>query len=142
MSHTRLVIHIVFATKARRPIISGAVEKVLHRELWEIPFRIGGQSFAVGGTEDHAHVVAAVPATLSVSQYVAKLKANSSRRVREKFPNLDFRWQEGYGAFTVSPFDMEGVVEYVENQKEHHATGTVADEFETIACPRANARGT
>jgi REP element-mobilizing transposase RayT len=82
---------------------------------------------AIGGTENHLHVLLGLPATMSLSDAVRTLKANSSRWMRDARP--DFGWQEGYGAFSVSPSNAEIVKEYIRNQREHHKKRNFEEEF-------------
>ena len=87
----------------------------------------GIQVLAVGGTENHVHLLIAVPADAKLSDAVRTLKANSSRWVRET--SSLFGWQEGYGAFSVSPSQIERVKQYIGNQAEHHRSRSFEDEF-------------
>ena len=85
---------------------------------------------AAGGTADHVHVYASLPATLSLAHAANALKSNSSRWIHGNVAkNVGFRWQEGYGAFTVSKSNEQRVVRYVENQEEHHRTKTFQEEY-------------
>jgi putative transposase len=71
-----------------------------------------------------------MPPTMTVADAVGKLKANSSRWVKQTFPNLrHFSWQAGYAAFSVSPSNIDAVVEYIDGQKEHHARRTFDQEL-------------
>jgi REP element-mobilizing transposase RayT len=126
-SYSSAIFHIVFSTKERADLIR---TDVLH-ELWKYVTGIARkhkmQMIAVGGTENHIHVLIALPARISLSDTVRTLKANSSRWLRESGPA--FSWQEGYGAFSVSPSQLERVKRYIANQKEHHTNRSYEDEF-------------
>ena len=80
-----------------------------------------------GGTSNHAHLLIALPATMALAKAVQVLKANSSRWLGEH--GLDFAWQEGYGAFSVSASSVAAVRRYIEHQTEHHAKYSFEDEF-------------
>jgi putative transposase len=87
-------------------------------------------ALAVGGLEDHLHIVAGIPAAMAVSKAVQLLKGGSSRWIRQTFPTLEaFAWQEGHGAFTVSKSALPATVMYVERQRERHLTRTFQEEF-------------
>ena len=73
---------------------------------------------AIGGMEDHVHVLMALPATIPLAKAVQVIKANSSRFMREHV--REFEWQKGYGAFSVGASAMDATVEYIRNQKRHH----------------------
>ena len=85
------------------------------------------QVLAVGGTENHVHMLVVLPPDMALSAAVRILKANSSRWLRET--NRMFAWQEGYGAFSVSPSHLERVKQYIANQAAHHRTHSFEQEF-------------
>jgi REP element-mobilizing transposase RayT len=88
------------------------------------------QPLAIGGTENHVHLLLTVPADLALADAVRVLKANSSRLMRQN--SRSFSWQEGYGAFSVSPPQVEGVMRYIANQAAHHHGQTYEEEFAGI----------
>jgi putative transposase len=74
--------------------------------------------------------VLGIPATLALSKAIQLLKGGSSKWIHETFPNMrGFEWQDGYAAFTVSKSNLQDVVEYVQNQKEHHGKKTYHEEY-------------
>ncbi len=76
---------------------------------------------------NHVHLLLALPASCTLSSAVQRLKANSSRWMNEQ--GVLFAWQEGYGAFSVSPSQLERVKEYIHNQPEHHKRPNFEEEF-------------
>jgi REP element-mobilizing transposase RayT len=82
---------------------------------------------AIGGMPDHVHVLAALPADLAIAKFVNVLKSNSSKWMRER--GVEFGWQKGYGAFSVSASNLDSVTEYIENQAEHHKKRGFRQEF-------------
>ena len=133
MSFTRLRYHIVTATKDHAPAITKEVEAVLYPALQRKAQGEGGKLLAVGGVADHVHVVAAVPPTVALSDFVRAVKAGSSRAVsRAEFCGGQFRWQSGYGAFTLNPLDLSRVIAYVTHQKQHHAGGQTWAAYERL----------
>src|SRR5208283_1537475 len=87
----------------------------------------GMQVMAVGGTQNHIHILVVLPSDIALSDAVRTLKANSSRWMRET--DRLFAWQEGYGAFSVSPSQLDKVKQYIANQPAHHATHSFEQEF-------------
>ncbi|MGI9067152.1 MAG: transposase [Pyrinomonadaceae bacterium] len=86
---------------------------------------------AVDGTENHVHLVATTPPNLLISEWIGKLKGGSSFYINHEIANrklLD--WQEGYGGVSFGTKDLKWVVDYVKNQKEHHALGTKVKRLE------------
>jgi putative transposase len=126
-AYTTNLIHLVFSTKERRPIIP---QELLH-PLWEDFVGIGHNHkmivYAAGGMRDHAHLLFNLPSTLCVSDAARIFKANSSRFLGEH--GVSFSWQEGYGAFGVSESNKTSVVNYIATQAEHHKTRSFAEEF-------------
>jgi putative transposase len=113
--------HIVFATEARRPLIAPALATPLHNYLAGIIANLEGHALAIGGTADHLHILTTLGQNRAVSAVVRDLKANSSRWVRATYPEHgDFRWQDGYSAFTVGVAGLERVRSYIAHQEEHH----------------------
>ncbi len=130
MSHTytNLITHNVFSTKERRPLIDEDFRVELHKYLGGLVKELKGKPIKIGGMPDHVHVLASLPPTVSTSDAMRFIKANSSKWVSEKF-NKPFEWQKGYGAFSVSRSGMERVAEYIENQVEHHKKRNFRAEF-------------
>jgi putative transposase len=126
-SYVSSVFHLVFSTKERAQLIGADLKPTLWNYLAGIARNHGIQVLAVGGTENHVHILMVLPADAKLSDVVRTLKANSSRWVRETFPT--FGWQEGYGAFSVSPSHVNRVKQYIANQAEHHFKRSFEDEF-------------
>ena len=76
------------------------------------------KALAVGGMEDHIHVLASLSSEAGVAPTVNLIKSNSSKWMRERFPK--FGWQSGYAAFTVSASAKQGVIDYINSLAEHH----------------------
>jgi putative transposase len=126
-SYVSSVFHVVFSTKERMQLIRDDLQPRLWNYLGAIARNHGAYVLAVGGTENHVHILLAISAEVKLSEIVRTLKCNSSRWVRETKPL--FSWQEGYGAFSVSPSQLERVKEYIANQAEHHNKRSFEDEF-------------
>ena len=90
----------------------------------------GVAALIVNGTPDHVHMLVRMPTLCSVAEMVRVVKANSSRWVHEKWPNHRyFGWQTGYGAFSVSPSNVNAVTKYIAEQEEHHRRTSFQEEF-------------
>lgn len=129
MAHTYAsnFIHCVFSTKDRDPLIPAARKTELYAYLGGIARSEGFPLVATGGTSNHVHLLIALPASASLAQAVQKLKGSSSRWMGE-----GFSWQEGYGAFSVSPSQVKVVKGYIQNQEEHHRKRNFEQEFVTL----------
>src|SRR5258708_2723769 len=84
----------------------------------------------VGGTQNHVHILLQVPPNLALAKAVLLLKANSSKWMGEQ--GIDFSWQEGYGAFSVSASNLDQVTRYIQNQEMHHRRTGFEDEFRAL----------
>lgn len=130
MAHTYVSnhVHVVFSTKNRSRIINSEILPRLHAFLGGIAKKHGMVPIAVGGTDDHVHVLLAIPAVMSIAKSVQIIKGVSSKWVHEMF-SMRFAWQEAYGAFSVSASQLDKTAAYVRNQKQHHARRTFDAEF-------------
>src|SRR5271166_3088354 len=126
-SYVSSVFHVVFSTKQRMQLIRPDHQSRLWNYLAGIARNHGMQVLAVGGTENHVHMLVVLPSDMELSEPVRTLKENSSRWMRET--DRLFAWQEGYGAFSVSPSQLYKVKQYLANQPAHHATHSFEQEF-------------
>lgn len=122
--------HIVFSAKARAPIIADSWHERLHEYLGGTVAGLGGISQGIGGMADHVHLLVGLKATHCLADFLRELKKSSSVWVRDEIKLHEFAWQEGYGAFTVSPTARPRVQKYIENQAEHHRVKTFREELE------------
>jgi REP element-mobilizing transposase RayT len=129
-SHVCAVYHIVFSTKQRTQLIPAATQPRLWNYLAGIALNHHMRTLAVGGTENHVHILLTLPPELAIADAVRTLKSNSSRFMRQR--SRLFAWQEGYGAFSVSPTHVAAVKRYIAHQAEHHSRRSFEDEFGTM----------
>ena len=120
-THQQLLYHIVFSTKNRRPWLTEDFREKVFAYMAGICKELGGFTIIIGGYVDHVHLLVRIPAKISVSEFVGKLKSNSSKYINETSGRIQkFGWQDGYGAFTVSVSVKDRVYQYIEGQIEHH----------------------
>lgn len=132
-SLTCLLYHIIFSTKRREPFIDDDLKPHLHAYLGGILHEIDGHPVAIGGVEDHVHVLAYLPKTMTIPDVLRTLKANSSGWVhRTCLDRQSFAWQSGYGIFTVSASALEDVRRYIGDQVEHHRETTFQEEYRSF----------
>ena len=94
---------------------------------------VGGVSFIVGGINDHVHILASLPKSMSVVDFVRTVKAESSRWMKSLDRSYSgFAWQDGYGAFSVSPSVLPKTVEYIKRQREHHKRRSFESEYRAL----------
>lgn len=126
MGHTYALnyMHCVFSTKERQPLIAGELRRGLYGYLDGIAKGEGFDLIEAGGTIDHVHVLIQLPAAYRLADAMQKLKGGSS-----KWMGSQFAWQQGYGAFSVSPSKLTVVTEYIRNQEVHHRRRDFEAEF-------------
>lgn len=132
MAHTftSLLTHVVFSTSERRPFLSEAMRLDAHAYIGGILKQLRSLPIAIGGTSDHVHLLIRLPADVCVADCLCVVKANSSRWIKERWPERRlFSWQRGYGAFTVSESNRPAVIRYVQEQEQHHQRLSFQDEF-------------
>ena len=88
------------------------------------------KAIEIGGMEDHVHILLSLPSTLSIAKALQLIKGGSSKWVHETFPDHRmFGWQVKYGAFSVSVSQLDTIIQYIKDQKEHHRQMTFQEEF-------------
>lgn len=123
-------VHITFSTKNRVPLISEEIEKELYSYISGICKNLECYPIKVGGFYDHVHILTSLSKKIALMVLLEKVKANSSKWIKTKSDSLKkFYWQNGYGAFSVNPYEIDKVILYIENQKEHHRKKTFQNEY-------------
>jgi putative transposase len=128
-AYTSLHCHIVFSTKDRLRTISKDWRDRLHAYLGGIVKGLDGVPLAIGGIEDHVHLLVGMKSTHRLDYLLRDLKADSSEWVHADIGKRQFAWQPGYAAFSVSPSSIDGVKKYILNQEEHHRVKTFQEEY-------------
>ena len=129
-SYSSILIHLVFSTKHRMPIITPEAEVELYKYCNKVLNTNDSPALAIGGTADHIHILFALARTKSVADVVEELKADSSKWFKKKGRKLkNFYWQAGYGAFSIGRSGVPDLIAYIERQKEHHKKVPFQREF-------------
>ncbi len=132
MSYTSILVHYVFATHERRPLVSDELQPKLWAYMGGIARTHGMKALAIGGMRDHAHLLLSLPATISIAKAVQLIKAGSSLWKNSQKRRKWFEWQEEYGAFTIGVAQKEVTIRYIRNQAQHHARKSFDDELKMI----------
>jgi len=133
-SLVQIYVHLVFSTKNRQPFLRDiGLREQMHAYLVGICKNQSSPSLITGGVEDHVHLLCRLSKTLDVATLIRELKRESSKWVKTEDRRLSaFHWQEGYGAFSVSPSHVDALKQYITNQSEHHKRETFQDEFRRL----------
>jgi REP element-mobilizing transposase RayT len=129
-TYTQIYLHIVFSVKNWQCLISNNFRDELYKYVSGIIKNKKHKLLAVNGMPDHIHIFIGLNPSISVSESVRDIKANSSKFINErKFVKGRFEWQEGFGAFSYSHSQIDSVIKYINNQKKHHKKRTFKEEY-------------
>jgi len=133
VAHTsgNILLHFIFSTARRRPLIKSDFRADLFAYLGGIIREMHATALIINGTADHVHALVRIRPAQSAAEIARVMKANSSKWVRAKW-NSEFGWQTGYGVFSVSESNVFAVARYVAGQEEHHQKHTFQEEFVTF----------
>ncbi len=130
-SKAEVYLHLVWATLGREPFLTAEIERSVYRCIEKEARRLRCEVLGIGGTADHVHLCVKLPTSLAVAKLANQVKGVSSHFVHDQLlGDLPFRWQEGYGVFSVSPNQVSRVLAYIEDQKRHHAENSLHSRWE------------
>lgn len=129
-SLANILVHLIFSTKNRRPLIHDDVRERLHAYVVGTLANQQSPSLATNSVEDHAHILFVLSKNLPLSKVVQEVKQVSSKWIKDQGTEYrEFAWQNGYAAFSVSESQREVVRDYIGKQQEHHAKVSFQDEL-------------
>jgi REP element-mobilizing transposase RayT len=129
-TYTQLLVQIVFAVKGRQNLIAEKHREQLEKYICGIISNKQCKPLAIYCNPDHCHVLIGFHPSQSISDVARDIKANSSKFINDNhWIQGKFEWQEGYGAFTYSRSQLNAVVNYILNQREHHRKKTFREEY-------------
>ena len=130
-SKTEFYYHFVWATWQRNGLVTEGIERRLYRCIASEVLKLKGTMLEINGMPDHIHLVVQLPGTVAPSNLMQTAKGVSSTFARAQLtPGEYFGWQDGYAGFTVSRQNLQTVINYVRNQKRHHADNTTIPDWE------------
>lgn len=133
--YSEINLHIVWHTKNSLPLLTAEVESHAHRAIkGRIIGTPGAFIHEIGGIDTHVHLAVTVPPTLLLSEWIGQLKGGSTHDVNQRSITRDkvLQWQAGYGVVSFGTKDLPWVVEYIRNQREHHAKSSTVERLERI----------
>ncbi len=130
-TYTNILLHVVFSTKNRAPLITDGLRPELLAYLGGAVRDLGGTALLVNGTTDHVHGLLRLPSDLTIAECVRKVKANSSGWAH-RTSDPAFAWQTGYAAFSVSESRASSVIAYIRTQQQHHQRHSFQDELRAL----------
>ena len=134
MSHNyySILVHCVFSTKERRLLIPADMKERVWPYMAGIARQNKFKALAVGGMQDHAHVLLSLPPTILVAKAVQLIKGGSSKWINDHLTRRSFDWQDGYAAFSIGVSQLQNTIRYIDNQERHHAKMNFTEELEKM----------
>ena len=135
MAHSYIAnyMHCVFSTKERRKTIKTEMKDRLWAYMGGIAKENRMVALAINGTDNHAHMLLSLPATICVAEALKYIKGGSSLWVHDTFDDSSpFNWQEGYAAFSVSVSRIDETIAYIKSQDIHHRRISFEEEFKKL----------
>jgi REP element-mobilizing transposase RayT len=128
-----ILVHIIFSTKTRLPLIRSEIKQELYAYIVSIARSYDSHVHEIGGVNDHVHLLLSLPRTMSLSKLIEEIKKGSSKWIKTKgtFYN-DFSWQRGYGAFSIGRSNFDPLSKYIKSQEEHHSKVSFQDEYRIL----------
>ena len=127
---SQVYVQIVFGVKFRRPLIDKSWRDELHKYICGIVNGHNQKVYAIGGVEDHIHILVRLRPGIAISDLVRDIKACSTKWIIEKrFVKEKFSWQGGFGVFSYSDWHLDNVIRYINNQEQHHLKKKFTDEY-------------
>ena len=125
-----VIVHLIFSTKDRRPYLQADLQDPVHAYLATVARNVGCECYRVGGVEDHVHLAIRLSRTITIAGLVEQLKSASSKWTKTQSDDLgDFSWHRGYACFSVGYKDLKTLIEYIDHQRERHASQTFQTEL-------------
>jgi putative transposase len=126
--------HVVWSTEGRAPLIDTAIEACILETIARKSAALKTDLWAINCVEDHIHIAASIALTVAVADWVKQVKGLSAFEVNQRWPSLNghFRWQKSYGILTFGAKNLPFVVDYIQQQKEHHANAQLVSYLEQM----------
>jgi REP element-mobilizing transposase RayT len=132
-SRAQSLVHAVFSTNNREPLIADDFRDSLHAVIGGIVREHGGTLLLAGSAADHIHLLIAFPRTIAPAELIQNIKTGSSNWANKRMATPGgFHWQAGYGVFSISPAHRSALEKYIADQHEHHKKVTFQDEYRRL----------
>lgn len=141
-SHVAIFVHLVWATWDRQPLLTPELAPRVQRVVADKAQECGATVLAIGGVEDHLHLLVRLPATVTIATLMKQIKGGSAYFIAHHLaPGSNFRWQGSYGAFSIGRQQIGAVCAYIARQREHHATNAPLVHWEERVLARTRMLG-
>jgi putative transposase len=127
------LIHLVFSTKNREPVLNESVREPLHDYASAVLRDLDSHVIAINAWRDHVHILFTLGRNHSLAQVVMEVKRATSKWIKTQGPAFaKFHWQSGYGAFSIGQSGVDEVTHYIADQAEHHRVKSFEEEFRSF----------
>ena len=128
-----LLVHIVFSTKNRANLITPDIEPDLYKYISGTLRKMESPCLKIGGTANHLHLLISQSKNIALAFLLEELKKSSSKWIKQQDASFRvFKWQDGYGAFTIGQSNVATLKRYIELQKTHHRRRSFEDELRDL----------
>lgn len=134
-TYSQINIMIVFGVKNRQRLLISEIRPKVYAAITKIILDHGKGSkvIAIGGVDDHVHILISLSSSITLSDLIREIKSRSSRWINDqRLIPFHFEWQKGSGAFSYSQSHRQSVINYINNQEEHHRIKTFREELEAF----------
>ena len=129
-TYSRIYLQVVFAVKGRKSLIQCEWKDELYKYICGVVNGKKEKVYAIGGVSDHIHILISIKPSSIISDLVRDIKCNSSKWINERQYVIDkFQWQEGFGAFSYTHWHLDTIINYINNQEEHHKKKSFKNEY-------------
>ena len=129
-TYSQIYIQVIFAVQNRNALINHEWEERLYKYITGIVQKKEQKMLAINGIPNHIHFLIGMKPTCNLSDLVREIKKSSNEFIKEEnFSKFKFNWQEGFGAFSYSHSQLDDIIKYIMNQKEHHRKITFREEY-------------
>jgi REP element-mobilizing transposase RayT len=129
-TYSQIYLQVVFAVKGRKSLIQSEWKDELYKYICGVVNGKKEKVYAIGGVADHIHILLSVKPNILLSDLVRDIKCNSSKWINERqYVDGKFQWQEGFGAFSYTHWHLDTIINYINNQEDHHKKKSFKDEY-------------
>lgn len=129
-TYSQIFYHVVFSVRNRECLITPVIKDDLYKYIYGIVKNQQQGLFIINGMTDHVHLLLNCKPDINLSHLIKEIKEHSTKFINDKkIISGKFNWQAGFGAFSIAKRDLPRVLEYIQNQEEHHAKKNFKDEY-------------
>jgi len=129
-TYSQIYLQVVFAVKGRRSLIQIEWKDELYKYICGVVNGKKEKVYAIGGVSDHIHILISIKPNSIISDLVRDIKCNSTKWINERqYVIGKFQWQEGFGAFSYTHWHLDTIINYINNQEEHHKKKSFKNEY-------------